>query len=142
MGMMMSGQTFSGSCLCGSVAYEIEGEVMRFYHCHCQRCRKASGTGHATNIIIKPSKVRWTAGEALLKQYKVPEAKRFSTNFCSSCGSLMPRIAPDMSIGVIPAGTLDADPGILPEARIFGGSRSSWSCDNSDLPVYETYPEA
>ena len=33
----------SGSCLCGSVAYELQGDARRFYHCHCERCRKASG---------------------------------------------------------------------------------------------------
>jgi hypothetical protein len=138
----MSQQVFAGSCLCGSVAYEIVGEALRFYHCHCRRCRKATGTGHATNIIMKPAKVSWLAGEDLLRNYKVPEAKRFATNFCSNCGSLMPRIAPDMSIGVIPAGTLDTEPGLRPEARIFAGSRSEWSCDASELPVHETYPEA
>lgn len=136
----MNEQTFSGSCLCGSVAYEISAKVLRFFHCHCQRCRKATGTGHATNIIIKPDKVSWIAGESLLTYYKVPEAKRFATNFCSNCGSLMPRIAPDMSMGVIPAGTLDHDPGIRPEARIFDASRAEWSCDTSEIARHDTYP--
>ena len=136
----MSEQTFSGSCLCGSVVYEISADVLRFYHCHCQRCRKATGTGHASNIIIKPTNVSWTAGKSLLTFYKLPDAERFSTNFCSHCGSLMPRIAPDMSIGVIPAGTLDHDPDIRPEARIFDGSRAPWSCDTNEIAVHETYP--
>ncbi len=136
----MSEQHFSGSCLCGSVAYEIVAEPLRFYHCHCQRCRKATGTGHASNIIAKPSKVSWTAGEELLRYYKVPEAERFATNFCSNCGSLMPRIAPDMSIGIIPAGSLDVEPGMSPEARIFSGSRSEWSCDTREIPCFDTYP--
>ena len=105
----MSEQTFSGSCLCGSVHYTITAKVLRFFHCHCQRCRKATGTGHASNIIVRPSRVNWTAGESLLTYYKLPEAERFATNFCSHCGSPMPRVAPDMSIGVIPAGTLDED---------------------------------
>lgn len=136
----MGEQVFSGSCLCDSVAYEISGEVMRFYHCHCRRCRKATGTGHATNIIIRPAAVKWIRGEDLLRRYKVPEAERFGTNFCSNCGSLMPRIAPDMSIGVVPAGTLDSDHGLMPEARIFAGSRAPWSCDTRALPEHDTYP--
>lgn len=136
----MSEQTFSGSCLCGSVHYTITAKVLRFFHCHCQRCRKATGTGHASNIIVRPTQVNWTAGESLLTYYKLPEAERFATNFCSHCGSPMPRIAPDMSIGVIPAGTLDEDPGIEPEARIFEGSRAEWSCAADDMPAHETYP--
>lgn len=137
----MSESRFSGSCLCGSIAYEITGEVMHFYHCHCSRCRKATGTGHASNILLKPTGVRWIAGENLLRYYKVPEARRFATNFCSNCGSLMPRVAPDMSLAVLPAGTLDTDPGIRPEARIFSGSRAEWSCEAGDLPGYAEYPD-
>lgn len=136
----MSEINLSGSCLCGSVAYEINGEPLQFNHCHCERCRKASGTGHATNIIMRPKSVRWIAGEDLLKRYKVPEAKRFSTVFCGNCGSLMPRVAPDNSIAVVPAGTLDNDPGIRPERRIFQGSRVDWSCEANDVPGFDTYP--
>jgi hypothetical protein len=122
------------------VAYEIRGDATRFYHCHCERCRKATATGHASNIIMQPESVTWTAGEQLITRYKVPEAKRFSTAFCSVCGSLMPRVAPDMSMAVIPAGTLDHEPEIRPQARIFHGSRATWSCDQTELPTYETYP--
>ncbi len=136
----MSDIQLSGSCLCGSVAYEIRGELRQFNHCHCERCRKATGTGHATNIVMIPAVVEWTAGESLLSDYKLPEAKRFATVFCSVCGSLMPRVAPDNSIAVIPAGTLDDDPGIRPERRIFQDSRSAWSCPADDLPGFDQYP--
>ena len=136
----MSEAVFSGSCLCGSVAYEITGQVLGFYHCHCERCRKATGTGHASNILLAPSGVTWTSGQSMLRTYKVPEAKVFKTQFCSNCGSLMPRFRDDMSVCVLPAGTLDHDPGLEPEARIFGGSRASWSCDARELPQFEEYP--
>jgi len=136
----MSDIHLSGSCLCGSVAYEIRGELRQFNHCHCERCRKATGTGHATNIVMTPAKVEWTAGESLLSRYKVPEAKRFATVFCRECGSLLPRIAPDNSIAVIPAGTLDEDPGIRPERRIFQDSRADWSCPADDVPAFDQYP--
>ena len=136
----MSDLNLSGSCLCGSVSYEISGESMHFFHCHCQRCRKASGTGHASNIIMRPSSVTWTAGEQHLTRYKVPDAKRFATVFCSLCGSLMPRVAPDNSVAVIPAGTLDNDPGVKPDARIFLDSKTDWSCAGDAIPAHQTYP--
>ena len=136
----MSDLNLSGSCLCGSVMYEISGESPHFFHCHCQRCRKATGTGHASNVVMRPTSVRWTAGEQLLTYYKVPEAKRFATIFCSVCGSLMPRVAPDNSIAIIPAGTLDNDPGVKPEARIFRDSKAGWSCEAGELPFHATYP--
>jgi hypothetical protein len=136
----MSKLNLSGSCLCGSVAYEIGGDSMHFFHCHCQRCRKATGTGHASNIIMRPDNVSWTAGEELLTRFEVPDAKRFATVFCNRCGSSMPRIAPDLSVAVVPAGTLDNDPGIGPSARIFQDSKTDWSCDASEIPAFATYP--
>ncbi len=136
----MSVITLAGSCLCGSVAYELEGDARRFYHCHCERCRKASGAAHASNIIMRLHSIAWTAGEQLTKRYKVPEAERFAVVFCSQCGSPMPRVSPDGDYVVVPAGSLEHDPGIKPQARIFDGSKAPWSCGGDGLPVHETYP--
>lgn len=131
---------FEGSCLCGSVRYELSGEIKRFYHCHCQRCRKATGTGHASNIMVNVESFHWLTGEALLRRYKVPEAERFYAHFCSQCGSAMPREVPELGVMVIPAGSLDHDVAASPEARIFWDSRVSWSCHDDGIDTYPEYP--
>ena len=138
----MTQSTFRGSCLCGSVQYEISGDPQRFYHCHCSRCRKASGTGHASNLIVKPGSLKWIKGEELIRAYKVPEAKRFTRCFCAVCGGQVPRYVKETDFIVIPAGSLDSDPAIQPQARIFWDSRASWSCGGDNLPVYSEYPTA
>ncbi len=135
----MTQPTFRGSCLCGAVQYEISGDPQRFYHCHCARCRKATGTGHATNLLVKPGTIKWTKGEELIKRYKVPEAKRFSRHFCPACGGQVPRYVKETDFIVIPAGSLDNEPTIKPQARIFWDSRASWSCGGGDLPVFSEY---
>ena len=106
----MTPPTFRGSCLCGSVQYEISGEPQRFNHCHCSRCRKATGTGHASNLLIKPGSIKWIKGEELIRAYKIPEAKRFTSRFCTVCGSQAPRYVKETDFFVIPAGSLDSDP--------------------------------
>lgn len=136
----MSNTTFRGSCLCGSINYELIGEPKRFYHCHCQRCRKATGTGHASNIMVKEESFKWLAGESLLKRYKIPEAERFYTHFCSECGSPMPRPVPEIGMIVIPADSLDHEIAIAPEARIFWDSRATWSCSGDGIETYPEYP--
>ena len=134
----MSELTLKGSCLCGSVQYELAGTPLRFLHCHCKRCRKASGTGHATNLILKSEGVDWKSGESNLRRYNVPDAERFATTFCVACGSPLPRVGKGMV--VIPAGSLDSMPDMLPEGRIFWDSRVEWSCVSSDLPTFAEYP--
>ncbi len=137
----MSSEKYSGSCICGSVKYEISGEFKFFYHCHCSRCRKSTGTGHASNIILNPDAAEWTAGEELLGSYKVPDAERFRTMFCKNCGSPLPRVALERNIAVIPAGSLDSNPDIEPSGRIFFDSKAEWSCDSTELPVWAEYPQ-
>ncbi len=132
---------FKGSCLCGSVRYELSGDARRFYHCHCQRCRKATGTGHATNIMVKEENFNWLSGTSLLKRYNVPDAERFYTHFCSECGSAMPRDVPEIGMMIIPAGSLDNVIDIKPEARIFWDSRASWSCGVDEIPTFPEYPD-
>src|SRR5205814_1691578 len=66
-GDAMSDGVLSGSCLCGAVAYKVRGPFLRFAHCHCGRCRKATGTGHASNIYVDPANFEWVAGREFTK---------------------------------------------------------------------------
>lgn len=136
----MSELSLHGSCLCGSVTYEVNGSALNFFHCHCERCRKATGTGHASNIIMSPAKVKYLSGEDLVRKYKVPDARFFTNTFCEACGSRLPGFSAERKVAVIPAGSLDSDPGLLPDARIFADSAASWSCDTNELPTFDTYP--
>jgi hypothetical protein len=134
----MTARSLSGSCLCGAVRYTVSGEVQRFYHCHCSRCRKATGTGHATNLMVEGS-LTWHSGEDLIRRFKPPQAERFANAFCTRCGARVPRRIEPPGVVVIPAGSLDDEIDIRPQARIFLGSRASWSCDGSALPGFDEY---
>jgi len=137
----MVDKNVTGSCLCGAVQYTVTGEALRFYHCHCQRCRKTTGTGHASNLVITPENaLRWVKGEDMLQRYDVPEAERFYNRFCKQCGSPMPRAVPELDAVIIPAGSLDCEPPMSPNGRIFWDSRASWSCSADGLPTYAEYP--
>jgi hypothetical protein len=129
-----------GSCLCGAVKYEVAGEAKRFYHCHCSRCRKSTGTGHASNLFLQPATLNWLIGREHIRAFKIPEAKRFTNQFCEICGSRLPRQPQDSDIVVIPAGSLDDETPIRPQARIFTDSRASWSCSGDEMPNYPLSP--
>jgi len=136
----MSETVLTGSCLCGGVRYRVKGEPLRFYHCHCSRCRKASGTGHASNLFVKGS-LEWLAGAEQTRTFKLPEAERFSNTFCTVCGGRVPRFIENAGMVFIPAGSLDQEPPITPQARIFVGSRANWSCEQGPIPQFEAYPD-
>ena len=77
----------------------------------------------------------------MLGSFRVPDAERFSTAFCTQCGSQMPRVRPDLGFGVIPAGSLDSDVPIQPTDRIMWNSRTDWACDNREIPTWDEYRE-
>ncbi|MEJ1964613.1 MAG: GFA family protein [Gammaproteobacteria bacterium] len=130
----------AGSCLCGAIAFEVDDPPMLMQSCHCQRCRRARGAAHGTNIFYKASRFRWIRGEELLSDYKLPEAKFYSTSFCSRCGSHLPRVSRERDIAVIPAGCLDTDPPMRPQRHIFTGSKASWFAITDSLPQFVEGP--
>lgn len=129
-----------GSCLCGAVAYEVDGAPQLFMLCHCSRCRRGRSAAHGANMFVNPAKFRWVRGESLVRSYKVPESKRFSVEFCGECGGGLPRHKAGLPVTLVPAGTLDDAINIKPTARIFVGSKAPWLELFDELPRYEELP--
>ena len=136
----MSDEKVKGSCLCGKVAYEITGNLGIFQYCHCSRCRKFTGSAHASNVFVSPNQFRWIAGESLVGNYSLEEAKHFATAFCQNCGSSLPWHAKSGKTVIVPAGTLDEHPGIEPFQNIFCASKAEWYKAPNELPQYDEFP--
>jgi hypothetical protein len=129
-----------GSCLCGAVAYEVEGAPLRAFNCHCSRCRRGRSAAHATNYFYPAERFRWTRGEEHAAAYKVPEARRFTVGFCRRCGGALPYVSNELQGAIVPAGTLDTDPAAQPLAHIFVGSKATWFDITDRLPQYDELP--
>ena len=130
-----------GSCLCGSVTYAVRAPFSKFAHCHCARCRKATGAAHASNIYLKPEQLTWIKGEEMVARFDLPSAISFAWWFCRNCGGPVPRVSRSGRTVVVPAGCLDDDPNEKPKARMFCGSEAPWACGADDVPRYAEYPE-
>ena len=133
-------QSYCGSCLCGSVHYEISPPYSTFQYCHCSRCRKATGSAHASNIIMPPEQFNWTAGKAFVGRYEPTDSKHFATCFCKRCGSTLPWLAKTGGAIIVPAGTLDDFPELFPERNIFWDSRAPWYKLPHQLDAFPTLP--
>ena len=75
----------TGSCLCGAVAFEIDGPLSDVIACHCGQCRKQTGNYWAST----------TCADADLKFTKQDGLKWFASSdfakrgFCKECGSTL-----------------------------------------------------
>ena len=133
-------EKIAGSCLCGQVTFKVWGPYKGFRLCHCSRCQKASGSAHVANIFTAPDQIEFLSGSELVKRYDHLPAETFSKCFCSNCGSVVPYTNRPGTALIIPAGTLDADPGIVPEANIFWPDRASWYDSGVAAQHCEEYP--
>jgi len=138
----MDNNALRGSCLCRAVTYQVRPPFLRFAHCHCLRCRKATGSAHASNIYVSPNHFTWTSGENSVVRFDLSTARSFATTFCRACGSPLPHHTRSGREIVVPAGSLDDTPGLQPQARIFWDSRAPWGCSGDELPRFSKYPES
>ena len=128
----------TGSCLCGDIAFEIDGPIDSMTHCHCSMCRKFHGSAFATYGTVAPGSFRWVRGADRIARYQSSaEAWR---EFCPRCGSALPASAPDMPFALVPMGNVAEDPGTRPYLHFFTGSMAPWHRIADDLPRHEEYP--
>lgn len=130
----------SGSCLCGEVKSTVTGPFQRFYQCYCDRCQKKTGSAFASLIFTSPEQITWVSGETNVKRFDLPEAERFSNCFCTTCGSQVPYLSRDGAFLVIPAGYLEGDPEIRPQANIFAEEKPCWFEEGQQAPTFDQYP--
>ncbi|MGA2942028.1 MAG: GFA family protein [Xanthobacteraceae bacterium] len=126
-----------GGCLCGAVTFEARLPFAKFVTCYCSRCRKASGSAYAANAYVLPEAFRWTSGENVVVRYDLTQARSFATSFCGKCGSPLPHHTRSGREIVIPAGSVDDDPGVKPSAIAHWDSRAPWVSAANDLPYSE-----
>ena len=74
-----------GGCRCGAVRFRAAGKPLWVAHCHCNECRKATGSAFASYAGYRSSDVKWTAGPPKTHETS-PGVHR---GFCGTCGSPM-----------------------------------------------------
>jgi hypothetical protein len=132
--------THRGSCLCGTVRFELEGAFESFFLCHCAYCRKDTGSAHAANLFSTSAKLTWVAGESQVTTFNLPST-RHAKSFCKACGSALPKEQEGGKLLAVPAGSLDTSVSIRPNAHIFVASRADWDHDLEHVPMVAKLPE-
>lgn len=124
-----------GSCLCEAVSYTLELPYESFVHCYCTRCRKATGTARASNLLAPAEHLSWESGEELVLRYDLPEAQSFATSVCRVCLSPLPHLTRCGLRVIVPAGSVDTPMQEGPTRHSQWESRCAWvSEDETDLP--------
>jgi hypothetical protein len=130
---------YLGSCLCGQVRFEVDGKFEQFYLCHCEYCRKDTGSSHAANLFSSTAQLKWISGQEKITSFNLPSTLH-SRSFCSACGSALPNVQMHGKLLVVPAGSLNSEIVIRPNAHLFMSSKADWDDALEKLPSFETFP--
>lgn len=73
--------TYNGTCHCGAVAYEVEGEIQGVIQCNCSICHRKG----APLWFVPSAQFRIVKGEDALKSYTFRKHV-IKHRFCTTCG--------------------------------------------------------
>lgn len=134
-----------GSCLCGAVKYEIEGELGPVTFCHCASCRKVNGTAFLAASPIAKTKFQLLSGHEHIKEFaSSPGVYRV---FCGTCGSpLFSRrdSMPDfirLRIGTLDTQVQSTPDFPIPAVHIFVSQKAAWYEICDDAPQFSELAE-
>ncbi len=118
----MSEERHTGSCLCGAVAYEVQGPLREVIGCHCTQCRKQTGHYMAATAA-KLDKFRIVKDQGLRWYHSSDMAER---GFCQICGSTLFWQGKGRDYVAIAAGTVDGETGQRIAGHIFCGDKGDY----------------
>ena len=131
---------FTGSCLCGSVNYKSNSDPLVIQNCHCDQCRKATGSVYLTNLFIKEENFEIT-GEVNNYTHLSDAGNNMTKYFCPKCGSqVFGKNSGRPGIITIRAGTVNEKDIIKPIRNLFLKSKVPSTAIDSNLEACEGMP--
>jgi hypothetical protein len=132
---------YSGKCLCGLVSYKVHGQPIIVAQCHCDECRRLSGTGHTVGAMFAADAVTLT-GTLSEFRYLSGKDSEVTKAFCGNCGSpvygMNSRMPNHMTL---PLGTMDDATGLDVQVVIFERDKKHWDQLGQDVMSFATQPD-
>ncbi|TIQ36308.1 MAG: GFA family protein [Mesorhizobium sp.] len=124
----------TGGCLCGKVRYRVTRDP-RVHYCHCDMCRRATGSAFAVLGWVPAASLTWLGGRPAYRRSS-PIARR---SFCRACGTPL-TLCYDTARNEIAlhVGTFDNPEGLEPHYNYGSSQRLGWVCCGIDLPHRDT----
>ncbi len=78
-----------GRCLCGAVRYETDAAPVYVANCYCATCRRETGAGHATIIVVPVAGFAITGALKVIAPAREGGAAPIPRSFCPECGTTL-----------------------------------------------------
>ena len=133
---------FSGGCLCGSIRYQVDAEPKRIANCHCDDCRKATGSAFATNIFVDEAAVVVTQGAPKSFDHTADSGNTMTKQFCDNCGSQLFGFSSGGSgLKSVKGGSIDDDSFVQPGLNLFLKHAAPFTQIDRSITCFDGMPE-
>ena len=132
---------YTGGCLCGAIQYEIEGAPFRTANCHCDDCRKATGSAYATNLFYKEEQITVLQGETKIFDHVADSGNAMRKEFCDTCGSqVFGSGAMRPGVKSVKVGTIDDASFVKPDVNLFTSHALGCTLIGDAVDSFEAMP--
>jgi hypothetical protein len=122
----------TGRCLCGQVAWELDGDLIATAVCHCDHCQRQSGGAFSVNLVAHVSQLTVHGTLSTFEDRgEHGDAVYVRRRFCGTCGSpIVSELTGTQGVIAVKAGTLDDRSAVRPNVEVWCEHRQPWV----DLP--------
>jgi hypothetical protein len=132
LGMNAHEPKLTGGCLCGKTRYEAAGAPHDITHCHCEDCRRSSGSAFLTWASFWRADFAFTSGDP-----RTIEWAGRSRSFCPECGTpLTFQTVPGAEEVAVTVASLDLPGSVIPTDHTWTQDRLPWIRLDDGLPEY------
>lgn len=129
--------TLTGQCHCSDVTFSVEGEPVRMAQCHCNACRRITGTGHNVQAFFKKEQVT-IKGKTSTHDSTSDSGSTRTRHFCANCGSRLFSENSKVSGAIgISVGAFDESEWFKPEIIVYNSQRPIWDVIDPTIELHE-----
>lgn len=127
----------TGGCSCGSVKYEIEGEILGGAVCYCDTCQRVSGGAPNYALAVSDFELSVTGNPSI---YSHPGGTGAIVEkvYCGGCGvHVYAQGGANNQMLRVKAGSLDDSSLFSPMVQVWTSEAKHWHILIPDLPSFE-----
>ncbi len=130
---------YNGTCSCGFVKYTICDAPLFTHACHCDDCKKSTGSAFVVHSMILENYFEVKEGELEATTLPTGSGAGYKPFFCKKCGTYI-YCKYDMAPGriIIRTSTLNNSENFYPQAHIFTRSKVPWITLDDKIPSFES----
>jgi hypothetical protein len=123
-----------GGCSCGAVRFELAGHPLWVLACHCDACKKRTGSAYGVSVMVENKSVKEFTGETRTYTRAGDSGNKVRYEFCPHCGTTL-----RWHVDIVPnrqafaGGAFDDMKGLSVIAEMYTDDALDWARLNCDL---------